>query len=182
MFFIIVIRKDNICFRRTARPQRKIQTFDMGTQSSISCRPFLCYELKKSDDQLDKMTELRNHRRDENHTSNPFSLKTKEHNEIKVNHRNAEKDGNHRHQSRHQDDYNSSRVKHANQRSKEDERREQLNVERSKRKRSRSQSKERKRSRRSRSRSSNRSHRRDRNAHEPNSPDKASRNQVCLMI
>lgn len=160
-----------------------MQTYEMGTQSSITCKPFITYELKKIDDQLDKLTD-RNHRRDENHANNPFSLKAKEHSEIRVNQRNAEKDGNHRHQSRHQDDYNSSRAKHANQRNKEDERREQTNIERSKRKRSRSQSKDRKRSRRSRSRSRspNRSHRRDRNAPDQSSPDKATRNQVCLFI
>lgn len=141
----------------------------------------MSYELKRVDEtSTDKSTE-RNQRRDDN---NPFAKSKENHNENKINHKNREcsdeKNGNNRHQptsqARHQDEYNLR-----GKRSRDDERRDQLNVERSKRRRSRSTSKDRKRARRSRSRSRSREQqqrRRDRNNIERNSPEKMSRNQV----
>ncbi|XP_031627408.1 arginine/serine-rich coiled-coil protein 2 [Contarinia nasturtii] len=172
--------KDNIIFRRKHNMQRNLQTRSSATQSQITCKPFIPYELVEIDlDARDKSME-RSHRRNDNQRSNPFASKSNNDNcnENKVNPKSREicVDKNHRQQFR--DDY-STRGKHSNQRSRNDERREQLNVERPKRRRSRSLSKERKRARRSRSRSRSRSHaeRRLRRRNERNSPDKGTRNQ-----
>lgn len=179
--FLYAIRKDDICFRRK-KPGR-IPTKDSFTQSLITCKPSICYEFKKVDDESQEIPPIYvQYRRDEKDSKNPFASKPKENNEIKVNHRNTEKNGGHRHQTRQQDEYGSLRGKRASQRNKDDERREQLNVDRTKRKRSRSLSKERKRARRSRSRSRSRPRReRERNVHERNSPEKTSRNQVATF-
>ncbi|XP_055311070.1 TRAF3-interacting protein 1-like [Sitodiplosis mosellana] len=175
--------KDNILFRRRDKLHKNVQIHNFGTQSQITCKPFVVYELKRVDDAPKERLIEQNHRRDENQASNPFAKSKENDIENKSNHKSrecfAEKNGNHRHQptppqTRHQDEYNL-RGKSATQRSRDDERREQSNVERSKRRRSRSASKDRKRARRSRSREQQR--RRDRNNHERNSPEKISRNQ-----
>lgn len=187
-------------FRRRDKLKKNVQTNSIGTQSQITCKPFLVYELKRVD--VDAPREVtretaaveRNHRLrgDENQTNNPFAKSKENNNENKANHKTtreyfAEKNGNHRQapssqQLRHQDDYNL-RGKHMNQRSRDgDERtRDQSNVERSKRRRSRSgsPSKDRKRARRSRSREQQQ--RRHRNNHERSSPEKPSRNQVIFV-
>lgn len=156
------------------------------TQSRISCKPFLLYELKCADnnESCEKSTE-RNNRHDENHKTNPFVSKSKENYDVKTNHlRNLDKNSSHRHQSRHQDDHISLRSKHNNHhRPKDNERREQMNdVERTKRRRSPSVSKDHKRMRRSRSRSRSRPKRdRERNVIERNSPDKTSHNSVSIL-
>lgn len=172
--FWCAFRKDNILFRRTK--VKRVPCENIGTQSQITCRPNAFYELKRVDDESQDKSVERNHRRDENHTnSNPFS-KSKELVETKTNQRanHVEKNGDHRHQSRNASDHNNVRGKHCNLRNKDDDRRDQSNVDRNKRRRSRSLSKDRKRARRSRSR------RRERNAHERHSPDKSSQTQVCF--
>lgn len=184
-FFISNHRRDDFCFRRRKPPN--VQTRETFIQTAITCKPFSCYELKRVDDETSDKSIERNHRRDENPAKNPFSSKLKENNEIKSTQRNTDKNnGGHRNQTRHQDEHNSLRGKHTNQRSKDDERRsrdEQLSVDRSKRKRSRSLSKDRKRARRSRSRSRSRPRReRERNAHERDSPVRTSRNQVKFFL
>lgn len=159
-------------FRRKDKLRKNVHSF--GTQTQITCKPFMVYELKRTDDApKERLFE----RRDENQSSNPFA-KSKENNiENKSNHKPrefvAEKNGNHRHH----DEYDL-RVKLANPRSRDDERREPSNAERSKRRRSRSTSKDRKRARRSRSREQQQRSRRDRNHYEQNSPERISRNQV----
>lgn len=172
-------RKDNICFRRKTKLQSYIPTQSSATQSQISCKPNAMYELRRILDEPHEKPTERNQRRDENHVRNPFS-KAAEHvenkNNPKISH--AEKNGDHRHQSRNAVDYNNSRGKHNNQRNRDDERREQSNPDRLKRRRSRSKSNDRKRPRRSRSRS----RRRDRNVPERHSPDKMSQIQVCFSL
>lgn len=189
------LRKDDICFRR--KKVRSVASNDATTQSKISCKPLLLYELKcVENDPIEKLTERNNQRHEENHknhTTNPFQMKPKENHEIKTNNhlRNLDKNSSHRHQtSRHQDDHSiqvddrSLRSKHNNHRPKENnERREQNDIERTKRRRSPSTSKDHKRMRRSRSRSRDRSKRdRERNANERNSPDKVSRSLVCIFM
>lgn len=180
-------RKDDICFRR--KKVKNVEAKDATTQSRISCKPFLNYELKRLDDGeklCEKPIEPIHVRRDENHTNhtnNPFSLKSKENHEIKSSHsKNADKISSHRRPSRHANDQISLHNKHTtNHRPKENERREQIDVERSKRKRSPSESKDNKRIRRSRSRSRSKRERK-RNAHEKNSPAKVSRKLVCRCL
>lgn len=178
--FVRIVRKDDICFRRKRVKNAELR--DAITQSKISCKPFLQYELKSVENDSNE-----NHK---NHTTtNPFSSKSKENHEIKANHhlRNLDKNSSHRHQSsRHQDvehssqDDRSLRSKHNNHRPKESERREQNDVERTKRRRSPSVSKDHKRMRRSRSRSRDHAKRdRERNVAERSSPDKVSRSLVC---
>lgn len=174
-------------FRRRDKLQKNVQTHNAGTQSQITCKPFVMYELKRVDDiPTDKLPE-RNYRRDENPTFNPFAKSKENNNDNKVNHKTrdcfVEKNGNHRHQpstqSRQQDDHNL-RGKHVNQRSRDDERRDQSNAERLKRRRSRSASKDRKRVRRSRrcEQQQQQERRRDRNNHDRKSPEKTSSNLV----
>lgn len=188
-------RKDDICFRR--RKVKNCETKHAATQSKISCKPFLLYEIKSiENDAIEKPAE-KNSRHDENHkqnnsntNTNPFAPKSKENHEIKANNfvRNLDKDLAHRHQSaRHQDDQSSQdnrslRSKHNNHRSKENECREQNNVERPKRKRSQSVSKDHKRMRRSRSRSRE-CPKRDKELNVParDSPEKVSRSTVCIF-
>lgn len=175
LYCVCPIRKDNICFRRKIKPQNNVQTQTIGTQSHISCKPNALYELKRILDEPHEKPAERIQRRDGNQTSNPFS-KSKEHVATMVNSKidQSDKNGEHRFQSRNVIDYNNSRGKHVNQRSRDDARREQVNAERPKRRRSRSLSKDRKRARRSRSRS----RRRERHVHERHSPDKLVQNQV----
>lgn len=165
---------------------KNIELKDAITQSTISCKPSLSYELKRVDDEpsCEKPIE-RTHRRDENlknHTNNPFSSKSKENHDIKTNHlKNPDKNSSHRNHSRHQDDHNSLRSKQSNHRPKENERREPVDVEqRSKRRRSPSASKDHKRARCSRSKSRSKRDR-ERNVHGRNSPQKVSRNSVGIL-
>lgn len=176
---VCTLRKDNICFRRKINPHNNVQTHTIATQSHISCKPKALYELKRILDEPHEKPAERIQRRDENHTSNPFS-KPKEHVESKVNSKigQSDKNGEHRYQSRNVTDYNNSRGKHVNQRSRDDERRDQVNAERPKRRRSRSLSKERKRVRRSRSHE----RRRERIVHERHSPDKLAQIQVEFLF
>lgn len=162
---------------------------DAMTQSKISCKPFAHFELKRVDeDSCENPIEPAYQRRDEGHkstTTNPFSSKSKENHENKSNHlRNLDKNSSNRHvSSRHQNDQISLRTNHTNHRLKENERRSQVDVERSKRKRSPSESKEPKRARRSRSRSRDRSKRdRERNAYERGSPVKVSHSSVGILL
>lgn len=166
---------------------KNVESKDSTTQSKISCKPFLLYELKCADNEpSEKSTEhfVRHDENHKNHTNNPFSSKSKENHEIKTNHlRNLDKNSSHRHQSRHQDDHISLRSKHTNHRPKENERREQLDVERTKRRRSPSVSKDHKRMRRSRSRSRSRPKRdRERNVSERSSPEKVSHSSVSIFF
>lgn len=167
-------RKDDICFRR--KKPKNTEFKDAATQCTNSLN-----ELRKIDaDPNEKIIE-KNHRRDENHTNNPFSTKSKENHETKSNNlRNLDKNSSHRHQSRHQDDHINLRSKQSNQRSKENERRDQIDPK-WKRRRSPSVSKsDHKRIRRSRSRSRSRT---KRNVHDRNSPDKkVSRNAVGILL
>lgn len=170
-----------------------VESAHATTQSKISCKPFFIYELKRvDDDQCEKPIEPVHYRRDDNttnhknHTTNPFSTKSKENHETKSNpSKNAEKNSNHRHSSRHQSEQINLRSKHATKyRPKENERRDQVDVERTKRKRSPTPSKDNKRTRRTEpDRSHTRSkHERKRNDHEKKSPLKASRNEVCTIL
>lgn len=172
---MVHFRKDNICFRRKTKLPSNVSTQSNATQSQISCKPNAMYELRRILVEPHEKPTERNQRRDENHIRNPFS-KTAEHVENKNNQKigHAEKNGDHRHQSRNAVDYNNSRGKHNNQRNRD----EQSNADRLKRRRSRSKSNDRKRPRRSRSRS----RRRDRNLPERHSPDKLSQIQVCFPV
>lgn len=162
-------RKDNIVFRRTKLP-KKIQTQNAFTQTHISCKPLLSYELKGIEDDAREKSVERLKRRGENRVNNAPISKA---DESKVSQKPRESDkGAANQRLRHQE----LRAKQNNRR-REDERRDQLFPERPKRRRSRSASKDRKRPRRSRSRS--RERRRDRN-HERKSPEKPSRNPVIL--
>lgn len=155
------------------------------TQSIISCKPFISYELKRVHDESCKKSIDRNRRQDESDkdaTKNPFASKSKENHDNKTNHlRKLGKSSSHRQQSRHQEVDTCLRSKHTNHRPKENERREQVDGGRSKRRRSPSISKNPKRARRSRSRS--RSKRaRERNVYERCSPDKVSSNSVSSFL
>lgn len=164
-----------------------IESKDATTQSKISCKPHLLYELKHTDSESSEKSTERNNRLNENHknhTNNPFASKSKENHDVKTNHlRNLDKNSSHRHQSWHQDEHISLRSRHSNHRPKENERHEQINdVERTKRKRSPSVTKEHKRMRRSRSRSRQKRDR-DRNVIEQNnSPDKVSHSLVSVFL
>lgn len=146
LYCVYPIRRDNICFQREIKPQNNVQTRTIDTQSDIACEPNALYELKRIIDEPP----------------------AEENEEIGQSDKNVE----HGYQSRDVIDHNNSRGNHANQRSRDDERHDQVNAKRHKRRQSRSLSEPKEKVHRSRSPSPHVNGR--------HSPDKLAPNQVEL--
>lgn len=137
------IRRDNICFRREIKPQNDVRTRTIDTQSDIACEPNAFDELKSIIDEPSAEDNEEIGQSDEN--------------------------VGHRYQLR---DVINSRGNHANQRSRDDERHDQVKAKRHKRRQSRSPSEPNEKVHRSRSPSPHVNGR--------HSPNKLAPNQVEL--